>query len=174
MNSLFIESSLFPSTRSQVLQMLQLLEDDLNFARVGGVDLDPVDDLVGKIGRVVPDRVVPLSIARSTRLQTGFNVNASLDASCVLGGDPAAIDFADRRRPSCQPPCTSGVSSMALLKVRELPDDRRLRPPLPPPRSPGRWTRSVRPILPPPPPRVRDPARRYPGYGLCSDRSSTP
>ena len=76
--------------------MLQLLEDDLNFARIRGVDLDPVDDLLGKIGRVVTDRVVPLSIARSTRLQTGFNVNASLDASCVLGGDPVAIDFADR------------------------------------------------------------------------------
>ena|SRR5271157_1660776 len=76
--------------------MLQLLEDDLNFARIGGVDLDPVDDLLGKIGRVVPDRVVPLSIARSTRLQTCFNVNASLDASCVLGGDPAVIDCADR------------------------------------------------------------------------------
>ncbi len=76
--------------------MLQLLEDNLDLARVSGVDLDPVDDLIGKIGREVPDRVVPLSIARSTRLQTGFNVNASLDASCVLGGDPAAIDFADR------------------------------------------------------------------------------
>ena len=118
--------------------MLQLLEDNLDLARVSGVDLDPVDDLIGKIGREVPDRVVPLSIARSTRLQTGFNVNASLDTSCVLGGDPAAIGFADCRRPSCQPPCTSGVSSMALLKVREFPGDRRLRPPSLPPRSPDR------------------------------------
>ncbi len=31
--------------------MLQLLEDNLDLARVSGVDLDPVDDLVGKIGR---------------------------------------------------------------------------------------------------------------------------
>jgi len=76
--------------------MLQLLEDDLNFARIRGVDLDPVAELPGKLGHGLTDRVVPLSIARSTRLQTGFNVNASLDASCVLGSDPAAIDFADR------------------------------------------------------------------------------
>ena len=73
MNSLFIESSLFPSTRSQVLQMLQLLEDDLNFARIGGVDLDPVDDLLGKIGRAgirprspIVDRAIDAS---SNRLQ---------------------------------------------------------------------------------------------------------
>ena len=75
--------------------MLQLLEDDLNFARVGGMDLDPVDDFLVKIRRAGTRPRSPIAARRDHCVfKQALNVNASLDASCVLGVDPVAIDFA--------------------------------------------------------------------------------
>ena len=62
-----------------LLKGFQFPSNDVDCARVGGVDLDPIDDLCTQVRRLISDCVVPLSLVAIPGFEATLHVDASLD-----------------------------------------------------------------------------------------------
>ncbi len=61
------------------LKGFQFASNDVDSARVGGVNLDPIDDLRNQVRRLKSDRVIPLSLVAVPGLKAPLHVDAFPD-----------------------------------------------------------------------------------------------
>ena len=75
------------------LKGFQFFSKNVDRERVGGVNLDPVDNFRTQVRRMESDRVIPLSLIGIPGAKASLHIHAARDPRAMLATDPLPIRF---------------------------------------------------------------------------------